>query len=126
MLSILLLFLYLIPSIGVNASFHYCGEDFAGIAVAGIHEHPCSCDPDIPMDADCCSDEDFSIKIKDNHKNVDSKILVKDVSKFAFALTFYSDYGTDYLNDSKIRNYRIEEKEPPDDRLFVLFESYLI
>ena len=126
LLSILLLFLYLIPSIGVSGSVHYCGGEVAAIVIIPTDEHPCPCGPSEPMDDDCCKDKDFSIKIKDNHKNADSKVIINDISDDAFmnASFSYVDLVTSVSSEKK--HYRIKEKEPPDIKLFVLYESYII
>lgn len=126
LLSILLLLLYLIPSIGVSGSFHYCGGELASVVIIPTDEHPCACGPDEPMDEGCCSDEAFSFKIKDNHKNADAKILINDISDFAFTQTTYSIVDVDAPLSDKKEQFRIKEKEPPDKKLFILYESYLI
>lgn len=126
LLSILLLLLYLIPSIGISGSFHYCGGELASIVIIPTDEHPCACGPDEPMEDGCCSDEAFSLKIKDNHKNADSKIVVTDISDFVFIQLTYSIIDLDAPLSDKKEQFRIKEKEPPDKRLFILYESYLI
>lgn len=126
LLSILLMFLYLIPSIGVSGSVHYCGGEIAAVVIIPTDEHPCACGPAEPMDDGCCQDKAFSFKIKDNHKSADAKVLIAAISDFVIAKNNYSirNVATPILEKKPI--FRIKEKEPPDKKLFVLHESYLI
>lgn len=126
LLSLLLFFMYLIPSIGVSGSVHYCGGEVAAVVIIPTDEHPCACGPNEPMDGGCCQDEAFSFKIKDNHKSADAKVLVKGFDDVAFIQKVFSVTKFDApLSDKKVA-WRIKGKEPPDKKLFVLFESYLI
>ncbi len=126
LLSILLLFLYLIPSIGVQGSVHYCSNEIAAIVILPTDKHPCACDPLESMDDTCCKDKHFSVKIKDNHKSVDSKIAIEKITDFALVRTTYSLSCFIVPLDEEKELAKVEEKEPPDIKLFILYESYLI
>ncbi len=126
LLGILLLFLYLIPSIGVSGSVHYCGGEIAAIVIIPTDEHPCACSPSEPMEDGCCKDKAFSIKIKDNHKNADAKILVNGISDVVFFQKNFSISKTIAPIIKEKEQFRIKAKEPPDIKFFILYESYLI
>ena len=126
LLSILLLFLYLIPSIGISGSAHYCGDMVVAIVIIPTDEHPCDCKPNESNEYGCCNDKSFSIKIKDNHKSADAKIIVNNVGDLALLQNTFSIENLDAPLFQKKGQYRIKEKEPPDKRRFILYESYLI
>lgn len=126
-LGLLLFFLYLIPSIGISGSLHYCGGEVAAIVIIPTDEHPCACGPDEPMDGSCCQDKAFSLKIKDSHKNVNPQsFLSTSQSDFTILESNYFLINRVVTISSDSEKYIIEEVEPPDDKLFILFESYLI
>lgn len=63
---IILMFLYLIPAIGINGTVHYCGGDIASITINGIgSSEKCGCGSK-RMASDCCSDENFSFQLDDD------------------------------------------------------------
>jgi hypothetical protein len=124
--GILLFFLYLVPSIGINGSLHFCGGELAAIVLIPSDEHPCGCGPDEPMDGGCCQDEAFTFKIKDNHKNVDSQLIPSDLNDIAFAPSLGFNLFEFSIQSSNVEQLISKAKEPPDKKLFILFESYLI
>ena len=127
LLSILLLFLYLIPSIGVCGSVHYCGGEIAAIVIIPSNEHPCACGPDEPMDGSCCQDKAFSFKIKDNHKSTDAQTYANDVFDVLAFLTYLNYSIPPRVSITKHSEvYIVKDTDAPDDRLYVLYESYLI
>lgn len=126
LLGIFLMFLYLIPTIGITGSVHYCGGEIAAIVILPIDEHPCACGPSEPMEDGCCADKAFSIKIKDTHKNADVKILINDIGDFANTQITYAIIDINAPLLQKKEQFRIKENEPPDKKLFILYESYLI
>ncbi len=126
LLSILLFLLYVIPSIGISGSVHYCGGEVAAIVIIPTDEHPCACNPHEPMEDGCCKDKNFTIKIKDNHKSANAKIIINNISDVAIPHSTFSIAKLDAPLFQKKGEFGIKEKEPPDKKLFILHESYLI
>ena len=64
-LSIILLSLYLVSSIGVTINAHYCGGNLASLAL--FEKVSCCCDEEeAEKPTDCCKDEIKTIKISDD------------------------------------------------------------
>ncbi len=55
-LSIVLLFLFLITNSGMAVSVHWCCGELASVRIISSSEHPCDCG-DEEMDSDCCKDK---------------------------------------------------------------------
>lgn len=68
--SIFLLSLYLISSLGVTISAHYCGGNLAALA---IFENPSCCCDDVQENKkdDCCKNENKSLKITADQNKVE-------------------------------------------------------
>ena len=68
-LSISLLFLYLVASIGLTVSLHYCGGNLASL---GLFETPTCCCDDLAEKKkdDCCKNENKSFKITTDQNQV--------------------------------------------------------
>ena len=66
-ISILLLFLYLVPVIGINASVHYCGGKISSVSVGLEKTTKCTCGSK-KMKKDCCKDKKISFKLTDNQQ----------------------------------------------------------
>lgn len=68
-LSISLLFLYLVASIGLTISLHYCGGNLASL---GFFETPTCCCDDVTEKKkdDCCKNENKSFKITTDQNQV--------------------------------------------------------
>lgn len=65
---ILLMFLYLIPAIGVKVSAHHCGGKITSVSIKLLDfGHKCPCG-NKPMKKDCCKDEAKTFKLKDEHQ----------------------------------------------------------
>ena len=98
----------------------------AAIVIIPTDEHPCACNPNEPIPYGCCKDKNFTIKIKDNHKSADAKIIINNGSDFAIQQSTFSIAKLDTPLFQKKGQFRIKEKEPPDKKRFILYESYLI
>ena len=123
--SILLFFLYLIPSIGVEVSAHYCGGDLAKIILIPSEEHPCPCNPK-DMKDNCCSDKSFQFKLDVEHqKTINDVQFLQEVT--AITLPFYTiKLGTTILVNPSTNSFGLINPDPPDIRRHVLFQSFLI
>ena len=70
-LSVILLSLYLVSSIGVTVSAHYCGGNLASFAFFD-KDLSCCCDDEATGKTDdCCKDESKSIKITADQNKVE-------------------------------------------------------
>ena len=66
---ILVLFLYLIPSIGITVSAHYCSGKLSGISFGSQKQKTCGCKVG-SVRKSCCEDVVLSMKIKDDQQKV--------------------------------------------------------
>ena len=65
---ILLMFLYLIPAIGVTVSAHYCGGKVTSVSLNPFDtKHKCPCGSR-KMPKNCCKDETTTIKLADEQQ----------------------------------------------------------
>jgi hypothetical protein len=71
LLSISLLFLYLISTAGVRFQAHYCHGEFSSFTFNPFHELSCGCDDESTMDS-CCDEAQFALKIQDSHASTSS------------------------------------------------------
>ncbi|HLF51931.1 HYC_CC_PP family protein [Flavobacterium sp.] len=83
--TIMLLFLYLIPAIGVNMSAHYCGGELASVSHKFSENKPCSCSPK-KMKKGCCEDKQQTLKM-DNSQQKAELLSQKFNPSFQFQLT---------------------------------------
>jgi hypothetical protein len=66
---LLILFLYLVPAIGITVSAHYCGSRITWLSLNFEHqEHKCACGSK-KMKTDCCKDEITFIKLDNKQIN---------------------------------------------------------
>lgn len=79
---ILLMFLYMIPAIGVNVSMHYCGGELTSISHGLSEKKKCQCSPN-KMKKGCCEDKQQTFKIDDSQQKAE---LVSPKFNNAFVL----------------------------------------
>ncbi|MEZ5047911.1 MAG: hypothetical protein R2831_13080 [Chitinophagaceae bacterium] len=89
-LSILLLPLYLIFSIGIVISAHYCGGSLAALAIDDYAS--CCCDDENTQQAErnCCDDETKTYKLQDNQLQTKIEKSFEKYSFIAIPLSTYS------------------------------------
>jgi len=109
---ILLMFLYLVPVVGVTVSAHYCGSINTAVSYNPFDtSHKCLCGSE-KMKNDCCTDENTVIKLdNDQHQTqqftinilkwVDVHALIEfdNTSSFQFQLTDSGLYNTHHPPD---------------------------
>jgi len=66
---ITILFLYLIPSIGITVSAHFCRGELSGISFGAEKQKRCGCKVGA-VRKNCCEDVVLSMKIKDDQQKV--------------------------------------------------------
>jgi hypothetical protein len=84
-ITIFFTLVYLLFSIGIPVSKHFCGEELASIAFY-VAAEKCACGTDAEENGDCCKDESKIFKTNDDLK-----------SSFDFELS--SKANSDILND---------------------------
>jgi hypothetical protein len=75
--SIVLSLLYLLPSVGLAISKHYCGGEISSVSCLPFHEHDCGCG-EKEMDSDCCKDEFCFIKLEDSQQKTQNIQIPKN------------------------------------------------
>jgi len=78
---IFLLFLYMIPAVGICVTGHYCGERLVEVTFNLPKEGTCVCGN--KKSSDCCKTKTVSLKLKEAHKT-NPQLLVsapKELSK---------------------------------------------
>jgi hypothetical protein len=82
-LTIVLLFVYLTLSVGLNIIVHTCGGDSETILAATTIEDPCGCDDGMSADK-CCTTEVTTVKLNDEQKlcmtTIDEQLTSKTVA----------------------------------------------
>lgn len=110
---ILLMFLYLIPAIGVTVSAHYCGGKITSVSFNPFDtKHKCPCGSK-KMKKDCCKDETATIKLDDKQQKAQQAFYkVVKVTDFqpAVSTTLTLDYKTPLLLTEFDHS-----SHPPDD-----------
>lgn len=66
LLSIFLIFFYLIPAVGFSVDAHWCGKKLRIVAIDSVHEKKCPCSK--KMSTGCCNDVHVSVKLTDSQK----------------------------------------------------------
>lgn len=90
-LSITLLTLYLVASIGITITMHYCGDNLASLAIS--EKVSCCCEKEIAPTKkdDCCKNDFKQIKIKDEQIKAEFQVLEKAPQQLPiFVAHFYS------------------------------------
>ena len=68
--ALLLMFLYMIPAIGVNVSMHYCGGELVSVSHQLSEKKKCLCSPN-KMKKGCCEDKQQTFKIDDSQQKAE-------------------------------------------------------
>jgi hypothetical protein len=67
LLSIILMFFYIIPAIGVNVNLHYCGGELSSVSHSLVESKKCLCKPN-KMKKGCCEDKQQTFKLDNNQQ----------------------------------------------------------
>jgi hypothetical protein len=122
---ILLLFLYLLPNIGLSISKHFCGGELSSISAFPFHDHDCGCG-DEAMDNDCCKDEFSFLKLEDSQQKTQQVQISFEEFNSQFACHFEIE-SLFYLLPKRVITSCID---PPDyglrQCLYKKYQSLLI
>ncbi|MDQ3192920.1 MAG: hypothetical protein M3Q58_15130 [Bacteroidota bacterium] len=123
---IILIFLYLIPAIGINGTVHYCGGDIASITVNGIgSSEKCGCGSK-RMASDCCNDENFSFHLDDDQYT--PQYTFTSLKSFNFSPSISSQFSIDYRTPI-VQKGLYYTHHPPDNvktPIYILHQVFII
>lgn len=117
-LSIFLLFLYLVSSIGVTVSAHYCGGNLASLAFCQTDLKCCCDEKNDGKTNDCCRDESKSIKISADQ----NKAEFNNKEFQTVEIGFLPSVSTWSINKSilkKISTLPLFIPDPPENRQLI-------
>ena len=121
-----LLFLYAMPSLGINVTLHYCGGKYTSFSIAKSNDNLCACGSK-KLKKKCCEDKTISFEVDDEQTNSQEiSISISKLYSYPKVLT----YSFEFLKNSK----DAQEKEdyfypPPNQRkqsLYILNQVFLI
>ncbi|QQS28964.1 MAG: hypothetical protein IPM47_19355 [Sphingobacteriales bacterium] len=126
---ILLMFLYLIPAIGVTISTHYCGGKVTSVSFNPFDtKHKCPCGSK-KMKKNCCKDETTTFKLEDEQRKTQQvfcNFIKIKISDFQPALT--SNLTFNYRSPLLFTEFD-HSAHPPDDLkhpLYIRHRVFLI
>ena len=108
---IFLLFLYMIPAIGISVSAHYFGGRLASVTLHLPDKDKCVCGN--KKKAGCCKTKTAFIKFKDVHKN-NPQIAFSANKEFSKQPAYHSSVILSIVSQS-VRMYNFANAHPPDD-----------
>lgn len=123
---ILLLLCYLMPSIGMSVSVHYCGGKLASVSLMGSAEGRCACGKK-PMKKNCCKDKTTTFKIKCS-QDLCEQTFVHGDKRFKHLPIVFSTIYLNYI--SVFSHQRIPFDHPPplqkEQTIYLLNGVFLI
>lgn len=112
-LVIFLLLLYIIPTIGVSVSSHYCGGKLASVSLKLLDMgHKCPCG-DKPMKKSCCKDEVKTFKLKSEQQK-SSQLALNYFKAIAFQPISNENFDLGY-HRALIFTGNVATDHPPDN-----------
>lgn len=119
------MFMYLIPTMGISVTMHYCGGKVSSVSIISYHSK-CSCGKKA-MKKDCCKDKTTFLKLKDTQNF--SKSVVSNFSQ-TFKLLYHSItlYKHNLTEDSFVNNLLYSHPTPlqKSEPLYLLDRVFLI
>jgi len=121
---IFLMFLYLIPAIGVTVSAHYCGGKVTSVSLNPFNtKHDCPCGSR-KMEKDCCKNEISITKLDDKQQKKQQVFCnVVNISDFHCAISFSQTFNGHSLLLSSGFDH---STHPPDDLKHPIYIRYCI
>lgn len=116
---LLILFLYIIPAIGITVSAHYCGSRITWVSVNfEDQEHNCACGSK-KMKTDCCKDKVAFIKLNNKQLNTSNNFYL--IAPISTALIPLQGYTHKSVWLSKIHIIQELCLPPPDNLKYPLY-----
>jgi hypothetical protein len=108
-LRLLLPVFYVLSSLPVQASYHYCLGRVKQISFYTVNDPHCVCPADAADFGECCDTEQSVLDFQDEHTTVDKSIFVPDVSQLRLSAFQY-----DLVNkgDGEACNYLLRAPPP--------------
>lgn len=111
---IFLIFLYLVPAIGVTVSAHSCDGKVTSVSFNSFDtKHKCSCGSK-KMKKDCCKDQTTTIKIDDKQQQT-QLVSCKGVKVTAFQPAISTNLTIGYKTPFLLTEPEYNAQTPPDD-----------
>jgi hypothetical protein len=124
---ILLMFLYLVPAVGVTVSAHYCGSINTSVSYNPFDtSHKCACGSE-KMKNDCCKDENSVIKLN-NDQHQAQPFTIHFFKTFDFPALIAANC-TSLFQPSFLIDRLYKPHHPPDNlkqSLYLLHRVFLI
>lgn len=110
---ILLMFLYLIPAIGVTVSAHHCGGKITSVSLKLLDiGHKCPCGKK-PMKKSCCKDEMKIFKLKTEQQKA-HQFSLKVFKAITFQPVLVDNFTFSYQQPLILNDYSTTD-HPPDN-----------
>ncbi|MBA3704789.1 MAG: hypothetical protein H0W84_02490 [Bacteroidetes bacterium] len=108
---ILLMAIYLVPSVGFSVNAHYCGGKLASVSLDFLKTKKCKCG-NKKMNPNCCKTKTFSLKINDSQKQTPQ--LTFDFNKNFKIQPEFAIVSTNTFQTVVILNTFLNNHHPPD------------
>ena len=126
LIIIIVLFIYVIPAVGIHVNLHYCGGKFSSISFDSEVAAKCSCGSK-KMKKNCCEDKDIKIHVEDNQ--VTPPKIVVSFNYFSDFHSFTDYYIDNYFHDFPIIALESSVHHPPNkvkQPLYIFNQVFLI
>lgn len=121
---ILLMFLYLIPAIGVTVSAHHCGGKITSVSLKILDfGHKCPCGKK-PMKKNCCKDETKTFKLKSEQQKAHQYSL-KVFKTFTVQPALVENFTFCYQEPLVLSEFSTVD-HPPNDLKHPLYIRYRV
>lgn len=124
---VLLMFLYMIPAIGVTVSAHHCGGKITSVSLKFLDlGHKCPCGKK-PMKKNCCKDE-TKIFILKNEQQKAHQFSLKVLKIFSVQTDLVENFSFSYQQPLVLSEYSTADHPPNDLKpaLYIRHCVYLI
>ena len=128
LVSLFLLFSYLLSSPGLVYSMHYCGQELTAVSVAQDGDTNCCCRDTGKLPGRCCHDQKVSSALKDIKLSVahfklpaPTAVLTPAVLRLVWQL---SQAG--YPTDGPAANLQLHAAPPPECPAYVRGHAFLV
>ena len=111
---ILLMILYLIPTIGITVSSHHCGGKITSVSLKLLDfGHKCPCGKR-PMKKNCCKDEAKTFKLKAEQQKA-HQLAFKVFKTFTIQPALAESFTFCYQQPLVLKEFSTAYHPPPDD-----------
>jgi len=124
--TILIIFCYLIPAIGLSVKQHFCGGKLASVSILFNSLSSCPCG-EKAMKKNCCKDKTIVLKLKDS-QNFSKKIAINFSQTFKFLVDIFPGYSHSFVTVAFQRHIPFDHPPPlqKSKPLYLLNRVFLI